>query len=609
MAHLGRSPRSFWGWQWLIVLCFMTACHSHPYIEGPSPASISENSFKKDQNGCMNMVNSYCSQLYSPGFSGNLLISRKKPIQILEGDTYNQLSQIYVKYSVAKIRHKNQLPADFLQALNQYSYFDKLDDLLNRKPISAMTVDERLQSEYLEYEISTVWSNALDQAVMLRMNAKYPGYHHITDRLMPIEYDIDAKKIRRQLISDISKVLWRDDKNWQNVMDGFNDLKQSYYRLFERLDLPQEILNDWHKKIESIALVLPGSLPEISDEECSTTTSNAYYYSHLNLITVCAGDFNSGDILLVLAHEMGHALDGKRDFYLFQRNSALGQKMSSFRQTVCSPQPKLNCDDWNSFKSDMSTGRISLSNYQVQLPEFQRCLKRSPTTKKLDVVEARRIADQVSHNRIATMAASDLFLRLVKERLPLKNGQLHHNPSYMNPCGYSTWSKNEESMDDSLYTLVFFTYEYQCSQLKAEDKLRSSIEVTQNLTADLISEILVAQGEFSDRDEVTAEEYASPPYERFADVMGSYAVSEYLKHYENTWDKRSKYLASISWLCQEPSLGSVFPIESEIEKSFSMDSHTEGVDRSKELLMEPIRDSLSCSKDFEFKECSLKFKN
>ncbi|MFW1406218.1 hypothetical protein ACEV85_23505, partial [Vibrio parahaemolyticus] len=62
---------------------------------------------------------------------------------------------------------------------------------------------------------------------------------------------------------------------------------------------------------------------------------NAYYYRYLNVITVCAGDFNSEDIVLTLAHEMAHALDISRSFYLQKVNSELGVAQKEIRDQVC----------------------------------------------------------------------------------------------------------------------------------------------------------------------------------------------------------------------------------------------------------------------------------
>ena len=599
----------------ILNLSILVSCQSSKpdYSQDAASLTISEKSFRKISStaneGCLDLMNSYCTTLYSPDSSGNLIINRTlTPIHILQGETYNQLSQIYVQYAVAKMKNRQHFPNEFRQALQQYTYFTKLEEFLNRKPVTMMTLDERRNTEFAEMELSAIWQSSLDQAVMTRMSGKYPTFHRISTKLMPIEYDIEAKRVRRKLISDISKAVWHNDSNWKKVVTGFNDLKTSFLTLFHQLDVPEKTRAEWIAKINAVELVLPGSLPEISDEECSTTNVNAYYYSHLNLITVCAGDFNSEDIILTLAHEMSHALDVDRALYLNYRNSDLGKKLTLFRSQVCSAPAAYSCVDWSKFKDEFMGGDLKLGKFEPDLPEFQRCLKKNKTTKTLYSGDAERLAVRMSKDRISNMAASDLFLRLIKDKIPLKNGRMQKNPNFMNPCGYYLWSKDQESIEDDIYTLLFFTYEYKCAQSEMPEKLKNSIEISRTLTAKLLTQTLMTQGEFSSSSEMVMEGFSSPPHERFADVVGTYAVAEYLRKMSNIWDRRSAYLASSSWLCKEPSLESVYPSESKIEKLFSIAAHTEGDERKKEIMSAPIRSALRCEKDFEFNECALPFK-
>ncbi|MGZ3775247.1 MAG: hypothetical protein ACXVCY_03800 [Pseudobdellovibrionaceae bacterium] len=559
-------------------------------------------------NGCKAMLDNYCEELYSPKALGNILLNRKKPIVVLQGETHNQLSQVFLKYSMAKIRNQKRFPADFLETLNKYSYFQKLEDFIHRTPINRMTLDERLSNENLSYELSFIWQSSVEQTILNRLSSKYKGFHQMPDKLMPIEYDVEQKRARRKLISEISKAVWRDDANWKKVIEGFKELKSSYISLFNKLDLPASVLNDWQDKIQDLELVLPGSLPEISDEECSTTQINAFYYNHLNIITVCAGDFNSEDILLTLAHEMGHALDISRDLYKKLRASNLGSQLSNLREMSCSKPEEFSCTKWDDFKKTVSSKLTEIRSYKPQLYEFQKCLKKSTNSKKIESSDYERIASKISNSRIAYLASQNLFLRLIKQKLPLRNGQLQKNPNYMNPCGYYLWSKNEEPIDDEIYTLIFFMSEFKCGSGSEIEKLNKSIAVAKFLTSQIEEAAIQAEGEFSDRVEMTSEGLSSPPFERFADVLGSYAVSEYLSHNTSVWDQRTKFLASSSWICSEPSLESKYPEESKVERLYTIESHTQGEERKMELLSHPIRKVLGCEKDFEFHECTLPFK-
>ena len=220
-----------------------------------------------------------------------------------------------------------------------------------------------------------------------------------------------------------------------------------------------------------------------------------------------------------------------------------------------------------------------------------------------------RFARTMTTDRISELASSDRFLRITKPELPTPNGKSLKNPNYLNPCSYYLWTQNEEPIDDELSTVMFFTAEYRCSNLTGSARMKESIEVAKAMTDQTLRKTLQLEGEFSSRALLETEGFSSPPFERFADVIGSYAMAQLLSELPNPYDRQNRFLASSSWQCIEPSLASHFPEESSIEKEYIFDPHLEGDQRRKELFSSPIREVISCKKDFEFKECKLPFKS
>lgn len=592
-----------------IVFAFLLgSCQSAPRPEPLELTSYSEKSLSQPAIGCKSILDSYCRELFAPTALGNLIVDPRQPIQILQGETANQLPQVFYRYSLAKIKNQRKFPPDFLRFLNKYSYFQTLEEFINRRPLQKMNLEERLEMENTRHRLGAIWQSAMDQTVVSRMAAKFKGYHQISAKLMPIEYEVEQRRIRRRLISEFSRILWREDANWRRVADGFNDLKASFMQLFDELDIPADVAGDWREKISSVELVLPGSLPEIADEECSTTTMNAYYYKYLNIVTVCAGDFNSEDVILTLAHEMSHALGIDRDLYLHLQSSALGQSLHRLRQNVCEPKAEISCENWAQLKEKIASKTDEIRDFEVPLRSFNQCLRKSTDMKAPTEADYARVAEKIARNRMARFASSGLFLRLIKRELPLRNGKLQTNPNYMNPCSYYLWSKNEEPLDNEIYSLIFFAAEYRCQSGDEGVRLKNAIDVSQKMTGEITKAVLQAEGEFSDSAELVAENFASPPHERFADVVGTYAVAEYLQKFGSLAERRSKYLASSSWLCQEPSLESRYPEESKIVQLFNLDSHSRGDERQMEYLSKPMREALRCEKDFTFNECELPFK-
>lgn len=557
---------------------------------------------------CKFLLDSYCNYLYSPESLGNLEIKNtQSSMKVLQGETSNGFSQVFYQYSRAKIQNEKHLPRDFRRILQQHNYFSRLQVFLDRQVRATMSVQQRLDAERLDYELGSIWHSSINETILKRIIKKYPGYHQMPSKMVPIELSLEKRRLRRNLISEISQAIWRDNKKWKGVEQGFQRLQKNFLHVISKLDIPENVRADWTKRILEVRLVLPGSFPAISDEECSTTTSNAYYYTYLNVLTVCAGDFNSEDIIQTLAHEMGHALGIDRTQYLYQTESKFGQELGSFRSQICRPKV-FSCEKWEDYKKNFSTQLTSLEGFQPDLPEFQSCLKRRATSKSLTPEVIQRFAKNIVSDRISGLASSDRFLRITKSQIPKRNGALQKNPNYLNPCSYYMWSMGEEPIDDELTTLMYFTAEYRCSDKPSLERMKSAIEIAKSMSEKVLEKTLQIEGEYSARSALETEGYSSPNFERFADVIGSYAMADLLLEIPSAWERQNKFLASSSWQCREPSLATHFPEESAIEKEYIFEAHTEGDQRKKEIFTTPIRNAISCEKDFEFKECQIPFK-
>ncbi|MGE3681117.1 MAG: hypothetical protein AB7G93_05265 [Bdellovibrionales bacterium] len=591
------------------VLLVLVACSSAIPTSQTQLKTFSTDSWFKGihKPQCKAMLDSYCNFLYSPDVLGNLEVKRaESSTKILQGETPNQFTQVYYRYSLAKLRNRDFFPRDFARVLERHNYFGKLETFLQRQPRGEMALADRLSSEQTDYELGFIWNAAFNETVLVRMTRKYPSYYKLPDKAVPVEFQLERRRLRRELVSEVSRAIWRRSSEWKSVEQGFGRLQQSYVRVINKLDIPEEIRRDWIRRIQEVKLVLPGSFPAIASDECSTTRVNAYYYTYLNVVTICAGDFNSEDIIQTLAHEMGHALGIDRTQYLFQIRSDFGQRLASFRKHICTPR-KFSCTAWAEYKDGFENSLASLDGYTPDLPEFQSCLKRRPTSKQLTDSDIERFARNIVSDRISELASSDRFLRITKPEIPMRTGKFQRNPNYLNPCSYFMWSQGEEPVDDELTTLIYFTAEYRCSQKPPSERLRDSIETAKAMTEQVLAKTIAIEGEYSARRLLEAEGFSSPPFERFADVIGSYAMAELLLESPDIWDRQNRFLASSSWQCLEPSLASHYPEESSIEKQYIFDAHAEGDQRRKEFFSRPIREAIQCEKDFEFNECRLPF--
>jgi hypothetical protein len=555
-------------------------------------------------------MNEYCDSLYRPGNDGNLIIHKKKgtPLYVLQGKTRNGFHQTFYELAQSKIRNKALLPKDFLGVLTHHQYFERLENLIHREPFEKMNLGNRIDAFEEEADVNHIWSSAIRETLITRMSQKFPDYPKTPSDLQPPEV-IHAEQLERKyLLTEIANATWKNHPNWQRVTKTFEMLRKKYMGLLRKLPIDPDLRNEWTGRIQSIQLVLPGSLPEIVDQDCSGTNTNAFYYPNYNVITVCAGDFNSEDILSTLAHEMSHALDNDRSLYLFFKNSELSKKLGSINQHLCHDRKKsFSCTEWAQFKADSDRDIKALAAFKPAQPELLRCLKKEKTTEKLDSEAINRFAGATVRATIKTLAEEDAFLRLTQAKIPLGNSRKVHNPSLLNPCYFQQEDWSTEELGGELSMLTAFTAEYQCTEISdSAERIRHSVEYMKNLFEKIEASMIQSEGEFSERKMLVEEDYSSSPSERFADFMGSKLMAEALIDHQSEWDRRMTFLAGNSWQCSGPSLAKAFPKETLVLRRYLRDSHTDGDDRKKDIFSKELREVLSCDKDFEWNECSFK---
>ncbi|MBU6154704.1 MAG: hypothetical protein KGP28_10420 [Bdellovibrionales bacterium] len=579
---------------------------NHP-ITTLSPPEI--DSRRPSESGCLSLMSHYCDSLYSPGSEGNLIIKQQKgnPIYILQGKTRNGLHHVFYELSRSKIRNRERLPRDFLSILKAHQYFERLDDLIHREPFEKMSLMDRIEANETERLVEHIWNLAISDTLIIRLSNRFPDFPTIPASLLPPEMAHHSVMERKILLSEISKAIWRDHPNWRKVTHTFERLRKTYIQLIPTLPIPQDMKTDWMERIRSLNLVLPGSFPEIVDQDCSSTTMNAFYYPNMNVLTVCAGDFNSEDILITLAHEMAHALDHGRSLHLFYQNSPLSKKLEEFNHAICDPKKRsLPCQEWIDFKSRSGDFLGSISGYKPPLQEFNRCLKKESTTRPLNEESILRFAASSTREKIRELAEEEAFIRIIRPDLPLANGKRVRNPSHLNACHYLQTHWKNEDLSSELSILTVFTMDYQCSPvLDPSERLKSSLDFTGELFEAIEKELIRNEGEFSERKELVDEGFSSPSSERFADSIGSLVIAEFLQEIHSTWDRRMTFLAGNSWQCDGPSLSKELPKETQVLRRYLLDTHTEGENRKKDMLSAPVRRSLGCVKDFEWNECSL----
>jgi hypothetical protein len=557
---------------------------------------------------CLGMVQEFCQKLFSAAHQGTMDFDVDKyHYEVRLGETSNDFKQTDYDYLSAKTQNWWRLPSDLKDALTARGLLDKIHAYLSRSSRQSMSLSDRIKNMRSEEEIDSMWTSAMRETVLVRMEKRFPGYSKIKEDYIPIELHYETQRQTKLLEAEVARAIWGHHKNWQKVEIKFERVRQAYKEVVAGLaGLPESVRKEWLGRLDSIKLIIPGSDPEIDSEACMKDENNAYFYSDRNELTVCAGDFNTEEIGQTLAHEIGHALDIDRTRFLFQDASAEGKAFHMLKDMNCG-RKTLDCSFWNAHKKQYASNLRELEKFPPQLESFNLCLQ----DKRLRTDMTDEYLSRVSREEVEAVAADlaerNVFLRLISPRIPLPDGSSQINPMYLNPCGYYLWDNQSYPLDEDVSMLLFFTTEYRCSKETDRDKkFKNAIDMAQDMQTDLTRSRLKIEGEFSGNERLVIDGYSVPPAEKFADAVGMKVFSHILSEDDtNINRRRARYLVNNAWLCRKPSLQQLYPSEARIQKSYFSEPHSEHSQRQKELLSTEVREAIDCELDFEPRECKI----
>lgn len=559
-----------------------------------------------DKIGCKKMVDTFCTHLYSKEAQGNLQISGPK-LQFLaqQGHTKNNFDAAWFAFYKTRLENKERLPKDLRAALTKRNFFSNLNKILSRPNKKSFHLEQGIDARDLEEHVDRSWESAVDETILRRLEKKYQGSFKLTEDEITQEVDLERSRIKYHLWSEISIALWSQHPRWKTVEKDFEKIRGSFRTAIENFPLAPTVRKAWLDKLKKIKLTIPGQTPLTANMNCIGTSRNAHYYPYLNTITVCAGYFNGGEQIQTLAHELAHAFDYNSRLIDFQQATKLSTQLKSLREVVCKQKPEA-CSVWNSFREQYQNTIEDVESYAPEIAQFHACLQKNHPSKQLTPAIIAEKTQKMVRDRFSKLTENSSFFRLTSPQIPTPLGDHIDNPNLMNPCAYELWDNPTRPLDTEFNTLLFFTAAYRCEE-DSPSKLRKSIEISKEMTGALLKAVVQNEREFSPRYDLQSDSLSSPPIERFADRLASFAVAEYLKQYPKYIERRAHFLASSFWLCDKPNLRSNNYEQFQTLSDLIIDKavHPENEERFKDWLSKPMREQLACRLDFQHQECHL----
>jgi hypothetical protein len=584
--------------------------------------------------GCSQFVETFCDKLWAPENLGNIELDvGEDPSlgRITLGRTKNETNYPYVLFSQAKLDARKHLPEDFRQRLEARGYFRKLERLLAHKPYGQMSKSEVEEVRALFAEVEVIWADALEDSASSRTSSRYPGFFKLTDERIPTKLSHAYSRTKDELEASIWQAIWSGHPRWKLVNRVFEEMKHVFLELIQaHPGISDEIRSRWMERIRGTRLMIPGSDPVHLNEgerRCASTDFNGYHWAERNAVVLCGGYILTGDPTRTIAHELAHSLGEYRAELEAGLRIPLAERLRKLRERTCTAQPYwqkasgagigygagqtvekkgMTCAEWKDWKAgyaeDLAHATLGTEQDEKFLSCFQsKHLKGPPPEATIDYV-----AREWVQTELETQARRDRFIRLTKETEILRDGSVHPSPAYLDPCGIFYIYDGLDPYSSEFTLNVFFVNEYRCQLETSPDHctkspetcLEAAIEGAQSLEYALRHKGLSIQTKYSAVRELQRQGYAEDIEEDLSDHLGQIAYAKYLETHAAQAERRSRFLATVSTLCDEPSIAKLYPAEALVQKKYYIESHSEGLDRRRKLLIEPVRSALGCQKDF-----------
>ncbi len=567
----------------------------------------------KNGKGCADLIDQHCSDLFKtstdpkdprPGNREFTIAGEKASLKF--GDSEKGISLGLISFIDRKLEARNNPPPDFHAALEKEGYYTDLQKLKNEANLVPRSIQNLNAFSKMVSKIGEKHNDALENASIQRVESKFPGYS--TKENPTVEEEFFFSDAKESIVKDSSENLWKGTEKWANVEKQFNEMQLNFVEyLKERKTLSPALKKAWIEKIRSVKLVYPDNLDGSS---CASTDANAFYRPDHNTFTVCAGFFNAtDDFRVVIAHELGHAIDPLTQQLDQERKTSGSKAMIALREEVCNNAPLATCP-----KSFLKFNHVNTLNpmlAELKFPErapesFYQCLRYNKKLKPFSDLSPRYTAENLDRDTRADMADKNLFLTLTQPEIINENGRKEKNPYYLNPCGKKSVKANEVSIDSE--DEVIFVAAYLCSSEKNPVKrLEAAEKVYKDISVKIYEKKMQVGQSYSGYPALIGGGYAENVGERFADSLASGVYARWLKqtHKDSLEDRRKQSLLGLSFFCDRPSINQAFPDESQWQKKRSYEPHSSGRERLLEFLRSDLRESLACDKDFVREECSL----
>jgi hypothetical protein len=349
-----------------------------------------------------------------------------------------------------------------------------------------------------------------------------------------------------------------------------------------------------------------------AEDDCASTTVNAYYFSSRNELVVCAGLFNTfqseSSLYFVLAHELGHSIDTTRlSQFDYRENSSVYKNLARLVS-----KEKMSCDEWAKAKQEMLDRPQEFQPVDGKRPleKLVACLKDRSQLKDFETAQVKALADYKADEDLARYAERNQFLKIAQPTIT-ENGELRPNPYFLKPENFTAYLRPPFS--DGKYRLEagprdIFYRELTCAgeengqgyeAIKDKEQRAKIFQQAMRVTQQVLRAKTEDWYTFCGRgcSDLAAHQLAANSNENAADWFASQANQRYLARMKKQADRREASALSTALFCDAPSAVNDAPELAALEKEFSQESHPDSRVRRISVYSKEISEIVGCETD------------
>ncbi len=574
---------------------------------------ISTNILAAESLTCSQLSDGFCKNLWSKDNLGNVTLSDGNTI--LQGNTASKLisNSAYLYYKKV-VDRKCQLPEDLKSKLgvtcNGNTDADVLHALGEQLKIATDTKFELSRASIKSWNrefnrIKKIYIDAVQDVADARIQSQYPELNQKDPNKLTEKEKGILSDFKYNFLRELMDSIYLNSPEWKRVQALFSKVQGEIVALVDSMGLDPESAEFMRSKVASVGLSLPYEDPRLigADDNCSSTSINAFYNSFHHKFTICIGMLNTvssdGSLFFLMAHEIAHSIDPSNlSRSLFKLRTPIAKLVGNVFKT----NANIPCDQWETSKKVA----LAPTNYVYALPasvsNVTQCLVDRSNINPI-TPESLSYAMQIITSSVMNSTASEQLYTMLSQKRIIEDGVEIDNGIYMDP--QAQLARSSENLvidyysDGELNEGAVFVQELKCLQQVPHKGEFVAFAEAMDTTAKIISAYYENESRYMGQNSHILKGFniSKPAGEDFADWVAFQIYPSFLRSIDTVENRRNALVSGQTIFCRPSGIEELATEKVNLEKKWSKMVHPLGRIRRMRFFTPEVAELVNCERD------------